>query len=145
MQENVAVPAKAGTDARTPHDVVSEQRIVRYRDDADAAVRWVPAFAGTARNPNLRNKNTAIPAKAVIHAQALTVFYVYLLASKPNGTLYVGSTSNLVRRVWEHKLRAVPGFTAKYAVDRLVWFESYDTLETANGGSKDGSAVGRSN
>jgi putative endonuclease len=49
--------------------------------------------------------------------------FVYLLASKPFGTLYVGSTSDLMRRVWEHKLKAIPGFTAKYGVDRLVWFE----------------------
>jgi putative endonuclease len=56
---------------------------------------------------------------------------VYLLASKPQGTLYVGSTSDLVRRIWEHKVKAVPGFTAKYGVDRLVWFERYDTLEAA--------------
>lgn len=59
------------------------------------------------------------------------MFFVYLLASKPRGTLYVGSTSDLVRRVWEHKTRAVPGFTAKYGVDRLVWFEGHDTLEAA--------------
>jgi putative endonuclease len=39
------------------------------------------------------------------------MFFVYLLASKPNGTLYVGQTSDLVRRVWEHKIKAVPGFT----------------------------------
>jgi putative endonuclease len=57
------------------------------------------------------------------------MFYVYLLASKPRGTLYVGSTSDLIRRVWEHKLKAVPGFTAKYGVDRLVWFEQHQTLE----------------
>ena len=57
--------------------------------------------------------------------------FVYLLAIKPNGTLYVGSTFDLVRRVSEHKLGAVPGFTAKYGVDRLVWFEMHDTLEGA--------------
>jgi len=57
--------------------------------------------------------------------------FVYLLASKPNGTLYVGSTVDLVRRVSEHKLGAVPGFTAKYGVDRLVWFEVHDALEGA--------------
>jgi putative endonuclease len=56
-------------------------------------------------------------------------FFVYLLASKPYGTLYAGSTSDLVRRVWEHKVKAVPGFTAKYGVNRLVWFERYDALE----------------
>ena len=59
------------------------------------------------------------------------MFFVYLLASKPNGTLYVRSTSDLVRRVSEHKEKAVPVFTAKYGVDRLVWFERYDTLEAA--------------
>jgi putative endonuclease len=48
------------------------------------------------------------------------MFYVYLLASKPYGTLYVGATSELVRRVWEHKIKAVPGFTARYGVDRRM-------------------------
>ena len=57
------------------------------------------------------------------------MLFAYLLASKPHGTLYAGSTSDLVRRVWEHKIKAVPGFTAKYGVDRLVWFEPHDTLE----------------
>jgi putative endonuclease len=59
------------------------------------------------------------------------MFYVYLLASKPNGTLYVGSTNDLVRRVWEHKMKAVPGFTARYGVHNLVWFECHETLEPA--------------
>ena len=59
------------------------------------------------------------------------MFYVYLLASKPYGTLYVGVTSNLVRRVFEHKSKAVPGFTARYCVDTLVWFEAHDSVEAA--------------
>jgi putative endonuclease len=59
------------------------------------------------------------------------MFFVYLLASKPYGTLYVGVTSNLARRVWEHKTKAVPGFTTKYGVDRLVWFESHEDWESA--------------
>ena len=59
------------------------------------------------------------------------MFFAYLLASKPYGTLYIGSTSDLVRRVWEHKVEAVPGFTAKYGINRLVWFERHDTLEAA--------------
>ncbi len=46
---------------------------------------------------------------------------VYILASKRNGTLYVGVTSNLVKRVWEHKNDMVEGFTKRYAVHRLVW------------------------
>lgn len=56
---------------------------------------------------------------------------VYLLASKPYGTLYCGSTTDLARRVFEQKAKAVPGFTAKYGVDRLVWFEVHETLEAA--------------
>ena len=57
--------------------------------------------------------------------------FVYLLASKPYGALYVGSTFELARRVWQHKTRAIPGFTAKYGVHRLVWFETHERLETA--------------
>ena len=59
------------------------------------------------------------------------MFYVYLLASQPHGTLYAGKTNDLLRRVGEHKIKAVPGFTAKYGVDRLVWFEAHETLEAA--------------
>src|SRR5438874_7732892 len=59
------------------------------------------------------------------------LFFVYMLASQHYGTLYIGSTTDLARRVWEHKTRAVPGFTAKYGVDRLVWFEVHETLESA--------------
>ena len=59
------------------------------------------------------------------------MFFAYLLASRPQGTLYAGSTSDLVRRVWEHKVKAIPGFTAKYRVDRLVWFEQHTLLEAA--------------
>ena len=58
-------------------------------------------------------------------------FFVYMLASKPFGTLYIGVTSDLVRRVWEHKTKAVPGFTARYGVDQLVWLEAHATAETA--------------
>jgi putative endonuclease len=59
------------------------------------------------------------------------MFYVYILASRPYGTLYVGVTAELVKRVWEHKNRAVPGFTKRYGVDRLVWFETHESVETA--------------
>lgn len=58
-------------------------------------------------------------------------FYVYLLASDVRGTLYVGITSALAKRIWEHKNNAVPGFTAKYAVHRLVWYEVHDNAEAA--------------
>ncbi len=57
--------------------------------------------------------------------------YVYILASRIGGTLYVGSTNDLVRRVFEHRAKAAPGFTKKYGVTRLVYFEPYDDLEQA--------------
>ncbi|MCC6596048.1 MAG: GIY-YIG nuclease family protein [Rhodanobacteraceae bacterium] len=56
---------------------------------------------------------------------------VYMLASGRNGTLYVGVTSDLVKRVWEHKTDAVEGFTKKYRVHDLVWFEQHETMESA--------------
>jgi len=52
-------------------------------------------------------------------------YHVYLLASRKHGTLYVGVTNNLARRVHEHRRAASPGFTATYGVTRLVWYESY--------------------
>ncbi len=56
---------------------------------------------------------------------------VYLLASKRNGTLYTGVTSDLVKRVWEHKQHLVDGFTKRYGVDQLVWYEVHETMESA--------------
>jgi putative endonuclease len=58
-------------------------------------------------------------------------YYVYLLASRKSGTLYLGVTRDLVRRVWEHKSKAAPGFTSRYEVNRLIWFEVYDDPTTA--------------
>lgn len=54
--------------------------------------------------------------------------YVYILASKPMGTLYIGSTSDLVGRVWQHKNKTIKGFTSKYDVDKLVYYEWHDSL-----------------
>lgn len=56
---------------------------------------------------------------------------VYLLASKRNGTLYVGVTSNLAQRVWQHKEGLAEGFTKKYGVKMLVWYEQHETMESA--------------
>jgi putative endonuclease len=58
-------------------------------------------------------------------------FYVYILVSKRNGTLYVGMTDDLSRRVWEHQTGALPGFTRKYGVKTLVWSEVHETRESA--------------
>ena len=57
--------------------------------------------------------------------------YVYILASGRNGTLYTGVTNDLVRRVYEHKTKAVDGFSKQYAVDRLVYFEQHETMPLA--------------
>ena len=56
---------------------------------------------------------------------------VYILASKRNGTLYTGVTSDLVRRVWEHKNDLVAGFSQRYRTHLLVWFERHETMEGA--------------
>lgn len=58
-------------------------------------------------------------------------YYIYLLASQRNGTLYVGVTNNLVRRVWEHKNDFVDGFTKKYGVHMLVWYDVAESAEAA--------------
>ena len=56
---------------------------------------------------------------------------VYILASRRNGTLYVGVTSNLPQRVWQHKADLADGFSRRYGVHQLVWFERHDTMESA--------------
>jgi putative endonuclease len=59
------------------------------------------------------------------------LFYVYILASCRNGTLYVGVTSQLVQRVWQHKEGLADGFTKQYGLKTLVWYEQHDTAESA--------------
>jgi len=61
----------------------------------------------------------------------MKTYYVYILASKRNGTLYIGVTSDIVRRVYEHKNNLVPGFTSKYGVHRLVYYEQFNDVEAA--------------
>jgi len=56
---------------------------------------------------------------------------VYILASRRNGTLYVGVTSDLVKRVWEHKNDVVKGFTQRYGVHTLIWYEPHETMISA--------------
>ena len=56
---------------------------------------------------------------------------VYIMASRRNGTLYIGLTSNLVRRVWEHKNNFVDGFSKRYNIHMLVWYEVHQNLYTA--------------
>ena len=56
---------------------------------------------------------------------------VYILASRRNGTLYIGVTSNLLQRVWQHKNDFVDGFTKRYGVHTLVWYKSHETMGSA--------------
>ena len=58
-------------------------------------------------------------------------YFVYILASQRNGTLYIGVTNDLIRRVYEHKSKSAPGFTSQYSVDRLVWFDQTDSVVSA--------------
>jgi len=58
-------------------------------------------------------------------------FYVYILASKKNGTLYIGETNNLYRRISEHKSGLIKGFTQKYKVDKLVYYEETNYINNA--------------
>lgn len=55
--------------------------------------------------------------------------YVYILASGPMGTLYIGSTTDLVGRIWQHKHKSIKGFTSRYDIDKLVYYEWHDRLE----------------
>ncbi|MDR0967213.1 MAG: GIY-YIG nuclease family protein [Rickettsiales bacterium] len=54
--------------------------------------------------------------------------YVYILTNKKNRTLYIGSTTDLIQRVWQHKNKKFPGFTARYNVDKLMYYEWHDSL-----------------
>ena len=58
-------------------------------------------------------------------------FYVYILASGRNGTIYTGVTNDILRRVYEHKTEAMRGFTSRYGVKRLVWFEAHPSISHA--------------
>ncbi len=58
-------------------------------------------------------------------------YYVYILASEQNGTLYIGITSNLIKRIWKHKSKAISSFTSKYNVSKLVYFEEFQDINLA--------------
>lgn len=61
----------------------------------------------------------------------MNTYYVYILTSKRNGTLYIGVTNDLTRRVLEHKNKVIKGFTEKYGVNKLVYYEDYANIEDA--------------
>ena len=59
------------------------------------------------------------------------IYHVYIMASGPYKTLYIGVTSDLIKRAWQHKAKVVQGFTTKYGVDKLVYFEEFNEIEQA--------------
>jgi putative endonuclease len=58
-------------------------------------------------------------------------YYIYIITNKPDGVLYVGITSNLLKRVWEHKNKIITGFSSKYNLDKLVYYETYESPQQA--------------
>ena len=58
-------------------------------------------------------------------------FYVYMVANKKNGTIYVGMTDDLVKRIWQHRSALVEGFTKQHGLKMLVWFELHESRESA--------------
>ena len=80
----------------------------------------------------INQQEDVIPAKAGIQKiKKMKLFYVYILSNRKNGTLYTGITSNLIKRIYEHKNNFVDGFTKKYNIHNLVWYEMYDSAEKA--------------
>ena len=78
------------------------------------------------------SRKSVFPAKAGIQRQSMNKEpCVYILASRRNGTLYTGVTSSLIKRVWEHKNDLVEGFTKRYGVHILVWYELHSNMESA--------------
>jgi len=72
-----------------------------------------------------------VPAISIRKTRRMRQFYVYILASRPGGARYIGVTNNLIRRVYEHKKKMVDGHTKHYGIDRLVYFEIYETAYQA--------------
>lgn len=82
------------------------------RQEPSPFLYWTPAFAG-------------------VRSVEVKPGYVYIMASKRNGTLYIGVTSELVQRVWQHRNGVVPGFTRRYGCKSLVWYEAHDDIQDA--------------
>jgi putative endonuclease len=94
--------------------VIPAQAGIHFDFRSQPRPKWIPAFAGMTETRMFERHPC-----------------VYILASSERSTLYVGVTSDLVKRVWEHKNDLVEGFSKKYHVHTLVWFEQHGTMESA--------------
>ena len=72
-----------------------------------------------------------VPAIHVLFSSAMAAGCIYILSNKPNGILYVGVTNDLVRRIYQHREGVVKGFTKRYRLKRLVYYEQYDDIRIA--------------
>ena len=87
-----------------------------------------PGSRVSLRSPGTRTYDSLAGANNRDKLAIMDRFFIYILASQRNGTLYVGVTNDLVRRMFEHKAKLVPGFTRKYGVDKLMYLEEYSSI-----------------
>ncbi len=96
---------------------------------------WIPAYAGMTniglRGNDKEGRERDSRARVFIFMSYDKHYFVYILASKRNGTLYIGVTNSLIRRVYEHKNDLVEGFTKKYKVHSLVYYEMTNDIKSA--------------
>ena len=93
----------------------------------------LPASSGIQPTVSIdpHSDSVVLPAPLAAKAKPVKVPTVYILANRPRGVLYVGVTSNLIRRVWQHKTKQDPGFTRRYNVTNLVWYELHSEMRSA--------------
>jgi putative endonuclease len=114
------------------------QNTKRNQSRHSGAARSVePESADVGDGSGFRAPPCGRPRNDITEKREYLSYYVYLLANRKDGTLYLGFTNDLVRRIYEHKNKVVSGFTARYGVDRLVWFECYDDPTSAITREKD--------
>ena len=106
--------------------------ILEPKQSGPKCVNWTePAIRYFIDFTSAVHDGSVIPAKAGIQGLAVKQAYVYLLASKRNGTLYIGVTADLFQRLWQHKNDQVAGFTKRYGVHTLVWYEVHESMASA--------------
>jgi putative endonuclease len=103
-----------------------EEVIVGHSGMVPTGRRLAPTRGDQTRNLEIPGSRFARPGMTMWGMIEVMSYYVYILASRKDGATYVGITNDLVRRIYEHRTKAVRGFTSKYNITRLVWFEIYD-------------------